>query len=98
MEEKRRWPEWRLVTLTLDEPGDADPPALAPVFAQGGQVGLVTSGGWSPTFQTSLALAYLRPSVARLEERVEIEIFGERRPATVRPSPLYDPDNARLKA
>ena len=97
VEEKRRWPEWRLVTLTLDEPGDADPPAQAPVFAQGGQVGAVTSACWSPTFETSLALAYLRPSVARPGEQVEIEIFGERRAATVRRSPLYDPNDARLK-
>ncbi len=91
IEEKRRWPEWRLVTLTLDEPGDADPPPLAPVLAEGGQVGVVTSGGWSPTFETSVALAYLRPSVARPGQTVEIEIFGARRAATVRRSPLYDP-------
>ena len=98
IEEKRGWPERRLVTLTLNAPGDADPPALAPVFAGGGQVGLVASGGWSPTFQTSLALAYVRPSVAAPGSEVEVEIFGERRAATVRRSPLYDPDNARLKA
>jgi glycine cleavage system aminomethyltransferase T len=71
--------------------------AQAPVFAQSGQIGVVTSACWSPTFETSLALAYLRPSAARPGEQVEVEVLGERRLATLRRSPLYDPDNARLK-
>jgi dimethylglycine dehydrogenase len=96
--EKERGAPWRLVTLTLDEPGDADAPALASVFAGGERVGLVTSGGFSPTFSASLALAYLRPALAASGAKVEVEIFGERRAATVRRSPLYDPENARLKA
>ncbi len=95
--EKRRGSDWRLVTLTLDEPGEADAPALAPVFDGEERIGLVTSGGWSPTLQASLALAYVRPSFAAPGERVEVEIFGERRAATVRRAPLYDPENARLK-
>ena len=95
--EKRRGAEWRLVTLSLVEPGDADAPALAPVFVGEERIGLVTSGGWSPTFQASLALAYLRPRFAAPGERVEVEVFGERRAASVRRSPLYDPENARLK-
>ena len=37
----------------------------APVFSgDGKRVGLVTSGGWCPTFSASLALAYLRPGLA----------------------------------
>jgi dimethylglycine dehydrogenase len=97
MEEKARWPNWRLVTLQLEEAGDADAPALASVFADGKRVGLVTSGAWSPTFSASLALAYLRPSVAAPGQRVEVEIFGELRAATVQLSPLYDPENVRLR-
>ena len=95
VEEKRRWPEWRLVTLTLDAPGAA--PTGAPVFAEGGQIGVVTSGGWSPGFATSVALAYLRPSLAQPDQRVEIEVLGERRAGQVRRTPLYDPDNLRLR-
>ena len=96
--EREQGAPWRLVTLTLDEPGDADAPALASVFAGSERVGLVTSGGYSPTFSASLALAYLRPALAAPGAKVEVEIFGERRAATVRRSPLYDPENARLKA
>jgi len=95
--EKPRGPAWRLVTLTLDEAGDADAPALASVFSGAERVGLVTSGGFSPTFSASLALAYVRPGLAAPGAKVEVEIFGERRGATVRRSPLYDPENLRLK-
>jgi dimethylglycine dehydrogenase len=96
--ERARGPAWRLMTLTLDEAGDADAPALASVFQGDERVGLVTSGGFSPTFSASLALAYLRPECATAGTKVAVEVFGERRPATVRRSPLYDPDNLRLRA
>ena len=91
-------PAWRMVTLTLDEAGDADAPALASVFVGNERVGLTTSGGWSPTFSASLALAYVRPALAAPGTKLEVEIFGERRAATVRRSPMYDPENARLKS
>jgi dimethylglycine dehydrogenase len=61
-------------------------------------VGLATSGGWSHTLERSLALAYVRADLAAAGTRVEVEIFGERRAATVGREPLYDPQNQRLRA
>jgi dimethylglycine dehydrogenase len=88
----------RLVPLILDDPGEADAPACAPVLKDGAIVGLVTSGGFGYRVERSLALAYLRSDLALPGERVLIEIFGELRPAVVGDGPPYDPANARLKA
>jgi dimethylglycine dehydrogenase len=88
----------RLVPLILDDPGEADAPACAPVLKDGAVVGLVTSGGFGYRLERSLALAYLHSDLARPGERVLIDIFGELRPAAVGKRPPYDPSNARLKA
>jgi dimethylglycine dehydrogenase len=62
-------------------------------------VGEVTSGGWGYRVGASLALAELRPDLAEPGARVEVEIFGERRPALVHGDrALWDPENERLRA
>ena len=88
----------RFVPLTLDDQGEADAPFCAPVMLDGRNVGLVTSGGWSFTLNKSIALAYVRSDLATPGTRLDIEILGERRAATVGREPLYDPENARLRA
>jgi dimethylglycine dehydrogenase len=97
MREKQRGVAQRFVPLTLDAPGDADAPFCAPVFLNGENVGLVTSGGWSFTLGKSIALAYLRADLAAPGTKLDVEILGERCEATVGQEPLYDPDNARLR-
>jgi dimethylglycine dehydrogenase len=88
----------RFAPLMLDDEGDADAPACAPVLLLGENVGLVTSGGWSFTLNKSVALAYVRSDLATPGTKLEIEVFGERRAATVGREPLYDPENGRLRA
>jgi dimethylglycine dehydrogenase len=96
--ERARGPRERLVPLVLDDAGTADAPACSPVWRDGRVIGLTTSGGYGHTLGQSIALAYLRPDLAAPGERVEVEVLGERRPATVAREPLYDPDNRRLRA
>jgi dimethylglycine dehydrogenase len=96
--EAERGPAQRFVPLALDDEGDADAPPCAPVMLRGESVGLVTSGGWSFTLNKSVGLAYVRSDLATPGTKLEIEIFGERRIATVGREPLYDPENARLRA
>jgi dimethylglycine dehydrogenase len=98
LEERQRGVRQRLVPLVLDEAGDHDAPACASAFHDGARVGIVTSGGWSYTMGRSLALAYVRADLAAPGSRVEVEVYGERRTATVGREPLYDPGNARLRA
>jgi dimethylglycine dehydrogenase len=97
IEESRGGPKERLVPLLLDEAGDADAPACASVWQNGARVGLVTSGGFGHALGRSIALAYVRSDLAQPNTRLEVEVLGERRAATVAREPIYDPENARLK-
>ncbi len=96
--ERERGVRQRLVPLILDDAGEADAPFCAPVHARGERVGLVTSGFWSFTLDRSVALAYVRADLAAPGSSVDVEIYGRLVPATVGREPLYDPDNARLRA
>ncbi len=89
---------WRFVPMTLDLDGDADAPFCSSVFAGDERVGIVTSGGWSFTLDKSVALAYVRPGFELPGTKLEIEIFGDRCPATVGHEPLFDPGNERPRS
>ena len=89
-------PQKRLRCLVLD-----DPRAVAlgnePVRIGGVVVGRVTSGGYGFAVERSIAYAYLPPDVA-IGSRGEIELFGSAVGFEVAREPLYDPDNARIRA
>ncbi|HEV7214195.1 MAG TPA: glycine cleavage system aminomethyltransferase GcvT [Chloroflexota bacterium] len=59
------------------------------LFAGDQQVGQVTSGTFAPTLQKSVALAYLNAGNAEPGSRVDVEIRGQRYPATVVALPFY---------
>ena len=68
---------------------------ILPVREQ--RVGLVTSGGYGHALQRSIALAFVRADLAVPDTKLDIEILGQRRSASVGREPLYDPTNARLR-
>ena len=86
----------RFVPL-LVEADDADAPFCAPVLDGDEVVGLVTSGGYGYSLETSIALAYVRRGLAEPGRELEIEIYGARYKAVVAEEPLYDPRNERLR-
>ena len=88
----------RFVPLVFDEPGEAEAPYCAQVFNGSDNVGLTTSGVWSHTLKQSVALAYVRADLAQPGTRLEVNVLGQRRSATVQAEPLYDPTNTRLRA
>lgn len=98
LKEKQEGSVWRFVPLLFDDDGDAEPPYCAQVFQDGVNVGLTTSGVWSHTLKRSVALAYVRTALAAPGTRVQVEILGQMRSATVHAEPLYDPKNERLRA
>jgi dimethylglycine dehydrogenase len=98
MTEKARGVSRRLVPLTLDEPGDADVPYCSSVFAGNESVGLATSGVWSHTINRSVVLAYVNSSFTEVGTKLSVDVFGERRAATVAREPLFDPDNLRARS
>ena len=55
----------------------------------GEQVGRVTSGGYSPTLEASIAMGYLPSSLAAEGTSVEVEVRAKRLTARVVPRPFY---------
>jgi dimethylglycine dehydrogenase len=96
--QKTRGVERRLVPLTLDEPGDADPPYCSSIFSGENRVGLVTSGVWSHTLDRAVVLAYVKSAFAIEGTQLQVDVLGERRPATVGREPLFDPENLRPRS
>lgn len=77
----------RLTGLQLESRIPARASSL--LFADGRQVGRVTSGTFAPTLQKSIAIAYVEPSVAEPGRSVEVEIRGRRYAATIVKLPFY---------
>jgi dimethylglycine dehydrogenase len=96
--EHQRGPKFRFVPMLFDEDGDAEAPYCAQVFDGATNVGLTTSGVWSHTLNKSVALAYVRTDLAAPGTRLQVEVLGQLRSATVQTEPLYDPKNERLRA
>jgi dimethylglycine dehydrogenase len=89
---------WKLVTLLIDGPEDADPWGTESLWANGKVVGRATGGGYSVTFGKQIAIGFVRPDYAEPGRMLQIKMLGELYPAeVVRDSP-YDPDNARARA
>ena len=97
--EKQQGVRKRFATLVIDNPGPCDAPYMSTVWHDGAIVGETLSGGWGHRVDRSIALGMVRADLAEPGTKVEIEIFGERYPATVQEDrPLWDPQNARLRA
>ena len=88
----------RFVPLIFDEDGDAEAPYCAQVFDGETNVGLTTSGVWSHTLNKSVALAYVKADKATPGTKLQVNVLGTMRSATVHAEPLYDPKNQRLRA
>ena len=60
----------------------------ASVMAEGRQVGTVTSGGFSPSLNHPIAMAFVEAALAVPGTALEIEVRGKRLPARVVPMPF----------
>jgi aminomethyltransferase len=60
-----------------------------PVLAGGEEVGVVTSGSFSPSLEIGIGMAYLRSDLAKPGTEVEIDVRGKRRAARIASKPLY---------
>lgn len=98
LSEKQRGIAKRFVTLIVRD-NDHDAPYMSALWQNGAVVGETTSGGWGYRVDASIALGMLRADLAAPGTELEVEIFGERYLAVVQPDrPLWDPENARLRA
>ncbi len=96
MKEKEAGPKRRLVTFVVEDAG-ADCIGDEPVWHEGKVVGWITSGGYAHHVRKSVALGYVPAELAGATEGFEIEIIGNRRPASITPVPLFDPEGARMR-
>jgi aminomethyltransferase len=62
-----------------------------PVLSGEEQVGVVTSGTFSPSLELGIGMAYVRADLAEPGVAVEIDVRGKHRPARVASKPLYQP-------
>ncbi len=98
LNEKQQGVKKQFVTLVVDA-GQQDAPYMAPLYHNGEVVGETTSGDWGYRVGKSIALGMLRVDLTEPGTGLEVEIFGERRKATVQADqPLWDPQNERLRA
>ncbi len=89
--------ERRLITLDVAAK-DADAIGDEPIYHNGKVVGWVTSGGYGHTVGKSLALGYVDKAVAEAVAGFEVELIGERRPATRLAAAAFDPEGRRMRA
>jgi glycine cleavage system aminomethyltransferase T/glycine/D-amino acid oxidase-like deaminating enzyme len=103
-----------LCTLTVDDPTSKGgvkrymlgrEPILAedgsPLIDAKGRRSYVTSAGSGPSVGKHLLMSYLPPAQAVEGTRLQVEYFGERYPVTVAiagSTPLFDPDNERIRS
>jgi dimethylglycine dehydrogenase len=72
---------------------------MSTLWHDGQVVGETTSGAWGYRVGGSLALGMLRADLSVAGTEVEVEIFGEKRKATVLPDgPAWDAKNERIRA
>lgn len=78
----------RLAAFAIDGPG---------IPRQGNPVvggGVVTSGTFSPCLDVGIGMAYVPAARSGVGERIEIDVRGKIRPATVKAKPLYRKDHS----
>ncbi len=97
LSKKQRGPRMVLVYLEVDNT-DSDCMGNEPVYHNGKQVGVTTSGAFGHAVNKSLAFAYVDPELAKTGSEFEILIFSEMLKARIIPDSIWDPGNARLRA
>jgi len=81
-------PREKLVSFRMKEKGPPPRPHYA-VFRNGERIGEVTSGTLSPSLNRGIGMAYVSSAHAKIGAEIDIEIRGQKFPATVEKKPLY---------
>jgi glycine cleavage system aminomethyltransferase T/glycine/D-amino acid oxidase-like deaminating enzyme len=71
-----------------------------PIEDAHGRRSYVTSAGSGPSIGKTILMTYLPPEYAKAGAKLKVEYFGEHYPVTVAaagPTPLFDPENKRMK-
>lgn len=96
-EAERATPPARTLVAFEVEADDADVHGYEPIWLDGAVVGFCTSGGYSHHAGKSIAMGFVPRGRAQDGLRVEIEILGDKRSATLISTPLFDASGDRMR-
>jgi aminomethyltransferase len=85
---KESGPSEKLVPFKMKDKGPPPRPHYA-VFENESRIGEVTSGTLSPSLNWGVGMAYINAPHAKVGAKIEIEIRGQKFPATIEKKPLY---------
>ena len=102
MAENENGAERALVSMIVetDDAGAASADVIGdePIWHGGEVVGWVTSGGYAHHAGLSMAQGYVPAALAKESgDGFEIEVLGERLPARIQATPVFDPDAKRMR-
>jgi aminomethyltransferase len=85
---KENGPREKLVPFKMKDKGPPPRPHY-PVFENDSRIGEVTSGTLSPSLNWGVGMAYINAQNAKIGAKIDIEIRGQKFPATIEKKPLY---------
>jgi aminomethyltransferase len=92
---KENGPREKLVPFKMNDKGPPPRPHYL-VFENGERIGEVTSGTLSPSLNWGVGMAYINAPNAKTGAKIDIEIRGEKFPATIEKKPLYKKEKTSL--
>ena len=96
VKEKTEGPKKTRIFMVVDA-DDCDVMGDEPIWVDGKVVGWVTSGGFGHYVNQSLAQGYIPTELVKPDMKLEIEILGERRSATLQMDPPFDAEAKRMR-
>jgi len=88
LETKRNGARERLIAFKMNGTGPPPRPHYA-LFSNGNRVGEITSGTLSPSLNIGIGMGYVSAASAKIGTPLEVEIRGQKFPATIEKKPLY---------
>lgn len=85
---KENGPREKLVPFKMKDKGPPPRPHYS-VFGNSERIGEVTSGTLSPSLNWGVGMAYVSTPHAKIGSQIDIEIRGQKFPATIEKKPLY---------
>ena len=96
--QKAEGPVQLFTVMELDSADGTEAAYGSPIMVGDEVIGLVTSGGFGHRTGKSIVLGYVNAPHSVEGKVLSVDVFGDKRPATVVPEVIYDPANERLRA
>ena len=93
--EKKTGPSKKLSVIHIDT--ETDVSGDEAVMHNGECVSYITSGGYGHSVKKSLAMTYLPVELIDSNAKLEVEILGEFKEASIVMEPLYDPSGSKMR-